>query len=57
MTSKIENRPSEAVHKPHENVASEVCTDSGMLNDKEFDEVAGGYLTYRLKNAMITSYS
>ena len=57
MTSKIENRPSEAVHKPHENVASEVCTDSGMLNDKELDEVAGGYLTYRLKNAMITSYS
>jgi hypothetical protein len=57
MTSKIENGPSDAVHKPHEDVAAEVCTDAGRLNDKELDDVAGGYLTYKMKNAMVTSYS
>ena len=58
MMSKIENGPSEAVlHKPHEDVAAEVCTDASMLNDKELDAVAGGYLTYKMKNVVITSYS
>jgi hypothetical protein len=42
MMRKIENGPSEAVHKPHEDVAAEVCTDASMLNDKELDAVAGG---------------
>ena len=55
MMSKIENRPSEAVHKAHEDV--EVCTDASMLNDEELDAVAGGYLTYKMKNVVITSYS
>jgi hypothetical protein len=45
------------VHKPHEGVAAEACTDAGMLNDKQLDDVAGGYLTYKLKNVVITSYS
>jgi hypothetical protein len=57
MMSKVENAPSEAVHKPHEDVAAEVCTDTSMLNDKELDAVAGGFLTYKLKNVMVTSYS
>ena len=44
MMSKIVNRPSEAVqHKPHEDVAAEVCTDASMLNDKELDAATGGY--------------
>jgi hypothetical protein len=57
MMSKVENGPSEAVHKPHEDVAAEVRTDASMLNDKELDAVAGGYMTYKMKNVMITSYS
>jgi hypothetical protein len=57
MMSKIENRPSEAVHKAHEDVAAEACTDAGALNDEELDAVAGGYLTYKMKNVVITSYS
>ena len=57
MMSRIENGPSEAGHKPHEDVAAEVCTDASMLNDKELDAVAGGYLTYKLKNVQVTSYS
>ena len=57
MMSKIENGPSETVHKPHEDVAAEVCTDASMLNDKELDDVAGGYMTYKMKNVIITSYS
>ena len=52
--SKIANRPSEAVHKSHKDVAAEVCTDASMLNDKELDAVAGGY---KIKNAIVTSYS
>jgi hypothetical protein len=55
--SKIENGPPEAEHKPHEDVAAEVCTDASMLHDKELDAVAGGYLTYKMKNVMVTSYS
>jgi hypothetical protein len=57
MMSKIENGPSQTVHKPHEDVAAEVCTDASMLNDKELDAVAGGYLMYKMKNAIVTSYS
>jgi hypothetical protein len=57
MIGKVENEPSEAVHKPHEDVAAEVCMDASMLNDKELDAVAGGYLTYKMKNVMVTSYS
>jgi hypothetical protein len=56
MLSEVENGPSEAVHKPHDDVAAEVCTDTSMLNDSELDTVAGGYLTYKLKNVMVTSY-
>ena len=55
--SKIANRPSEAVHKSHEDVAAEICTDASMLNDKELDAVAGGYMAYKMKNAIVTSYS
>ena len=55
--SKIENGPSEAVHKPHEDVAAEVCTDANMLNDKELDAVAGGYLKFTFKTVMVKSYS
>jgi hypothetical protein len=54
---KIENGPSEAVHRAHEDVAAEVCADASMLNDEELDTVAGGYLTYKMKNVVITSYS
>jgi hypothetical protein len=57
MMGKVENGPSEAVHKPREDAAAEVCTDTSMLNDKELDAVAGGYLTYKMKNVMVTSYS
>jgi hypothetical protein len=57
IMSKIENGPSEAVHRQDEDVAAEVRTDAGMLNDKELDAVAGGYLTYKMKNAIVTSYS
>jgi hypothetical protein len=28
-----------------------------MLNDKELDAVAGGCLTYKMKNVIVTSYS
>jgi hypothetical protein len=55
--SKIANRPSEAVHKPYEVVAAKACTDASMLNDKALDSVAGGYMRYRLDNALISSYS
>jgi hypothetical protein len=57
MMSKVENGQSEAVHKPHEDVTAEVCTDASMLNDKELDAAAGGYLTYKMKNVVVTSYS
>jgi hypothetical protein len=55
--SKIENRPSEAVQKPHEDVAAEVCTDANMLSDKELDTVAGGYMKYRFQELIVSSYS
>jgi hypothetical protein len=58
MMSTVENKgPAEAERKPREDVAAEVCTDASMLNDKELDAVAGGYLTYKMKNAIVTSYS
>jgi len=56
--SKIANRPSKDVqHKPHEDVAAEVCTDASMLNNKELDAAAGGYLAFKFKTVMVKSYS
>ena len=55
--SPIEGRPSEFVRKPHEDVAAQNCADAPRLNDQELEHVAGGYLTYKLKNVQITSYS
>src|SRR5262245_29621872 len=41
MMSKIENGPSEPLHKLHEDVAAEVCMDASVRNDKELDGPAG----------------
>jgi hypothetical protein len=55
--STLEGRPSEPVRNPHEDVAAQNRADAPKLNDQELEHVAGGYLTYKLKNVQVTSYS
>lgn len=54
---KIENRRSEGLRKLHEDVVAEACKDTRVLQDDELDTVAGGYMRWTVKPALVTSYS
>jgi hypothetical protein len=55
--STLEGRPSETVRTQHEDVAAQNGADAPALNDQELEHVDGGYLTYKMKNVIVTSYS
>jgi hypothetical protein len=55
--SKIENRRSEGLPEPHEDVVAEACKENRVLRDDELDAVVGGHLRWTIKPAVVTSYS
>jgi hypothetical protein len=55
--SKIENRRSEGLPEPHEDVVAEACKDTRVLQDDELEAVAGGHMRWTVKPAFVTSYS
>jgi hypothetical protein len=55
--SHIEKQPADDLREPHQDVAAETCSDKSVLRDDELDAATGGYLQYKLKNCVVTSYS